>query len=189
MRCGAKFCQPGSVPKLELRTTQRVRSSCVWRSLESDGYPWIHDFIGERQGQYDPKRLSIANQILAILPEKLRKNEINGRLVSEIKRPKPGRLCSPFEQIRSGEILLVFQRWFTIEWEIEFDAFLHRVAPPGTQAAYLGNEDTTAVFEVLVLLHWKKSCRLRISPHFLSGSDGIASHHDGVAPDICDFRG
>jgi SAM-dependent methyltransferase len=45
----------------------------VWRSLKSDGYLWIHDFIGETQGQYDPKRLSIVNRILAILPEKSRK--------------------------------------------------------------------------------------------------------------------
>ena len=124
----------------------------VWRSLKSDGYLWIHDFIGETQGQYDPKRLSIMNRILAILPEKFRKNKINDRLVSEIKRPEPGRLGSPFESIRSGEIVPVFQRWFTIEWKMEFDAFLRLVVPPGTRAAYLENEDTKALFEILMLL-------------------------------------
>ena len=31
----------------------------VWRSLKSNGYLWIHDFIGETQFQFDPKRLSI----------------------------------------------------------------------------------------------------------------------------------
>jgi 2-polyprenyl-3-methyl-5-hydroxy-6-metoxy-1,4-benzoquinol methylase len=46
----------------------------VWRSLKADGYLWIHDFIGETQGQYDLKRISSMNQILAILPEKFRKN-------------------------------------------------------------------------------------------------------------------
>ncbi len=124
----------------------------VWRSLKSDGYLWIHDFIGETQGQYDPKRLSIMNQILAILPEKFRKNKINGRLIAEIKRPEPGHLGSPFESIRSGEIVPVFQRWFTIEWKMEFDAFLRLVVPPGTRAAYLENEDTKALFEILMLL-------------------------------------
>ena len=124
----------------------------VWRSLKSDGYLWIHDFIGETQGQYDPKRLSIMNRILAILSEKFRKNKINGQLIAEIERPEPGHLGSPFESIRSGEIVPVFQRWFTIEWKMEFDAFLHRVAPPGTRAAYLENEETKAVFEVLMLL-------------------------------------
>ena len=124
----------------------------VWRSLKSDGYLWIHDFIGETQGQYDPKRLSTMNRILAILPEKFRKNKINGQLIAEIERPEPGHLGSPFESIRSGEIVPVFQRWFTIEWKVEFNAFLHRVAPPGTRAAYLENEDTKALFEILMLL-------------------------------------
>jgi SAM-dependent methyltransferase len=124
----------------------------IWHSLKNDGYLWIHDFIGETQWQYDPKRLSITNQILAILPEKFRKNKINDRLTTEIKRPEPGTLGSPFESIRSGEIVPVFQRWFTTEWKLEFSAFLHLVAPPGTRAAYVENEDTKALFEVLLLL-------------------------------------
>lgn len=123
----------------------------VWRSLRSSGYLWIHDFIGETQGQYDPKRLTIMNQLLAVLPERFRKNKITGRFVTEIKRPEPGHLSSPFESIRSGEIVPVFQRWFSIEWKLENSAFLHLVAPPGTRAAYLENEDTKALFEVLML--------------------------------------
>jgi SAM-dependent methyltransferase len=126
----------------------------VCRSLKSDGYLWIHDFIGETQGQHDPKRLSIMNQILAVLPEKFRRNKLTGRLVTEIKRPEPGHLGSPFESIRSGEIVPVFQRWFTIEWMLEFDAFLRLVVPQGTRAAYLENEDTRALFEILLLLDW-----------------------------------
>jgi len=124
----------------------------IWQSLKSNGYLWIHDFIGETQFQWDPKRVSIANKILLVLPEKLKKNRITDRLVEEIKRPEPGRLCSPFESIRSSEIIPVFQRWFTIEWKIEFDAFLRLVVPGGTRAAYLENEDTKALFEILMLL-------------------------------------
>ena len=122
----------------------------IWRSLKSDGYLWIHDLVGETQAQYDPKRLSIMNRILAILPEKFRRNKINGQLTA-IKRREPGQLCSPFEQIRSGEIVPVFERWFTIEWKREFDAFLNLVVPRGTRAAYLENEDTKALFEILML--------------------------------------
>jgi SAM-dependent methyltransferase len=124
----------------------------VWRSLKSDGYLRIDDFIGETQSQYDPKRLSIMNRILAILPEKFRKNKINGQLVAEIKCPELEHLRSPFESIRSGEIVPVFQRWFTIDWELEFDGFLRLVIPPGTRAAYLENEDTKALFEIVMLL-------------------------------------
>jgi SAM-dependent methyltransferase len=124
----------------------------VWRSLKNSGYLWIHDFIGETQGQYDSKRLAIMNQLLTALPEKFRKNKVTGQFVSEIKRPEPGHLSSPFESIRSSEIVPVFQRWFSIEWKLEFSAFLQLVAPPGTRAAYLENDDTKALFEVLMLL-------------------------------------
>jgi SAM-dependent methyltransferase len=124
----------------------------MWRSLQPNGYLWIHDFIGETQGQYDAKRLSIMNQILAVLPEKFRRNKIHRRTTTQIKRPEPGHLSSPFESIRAGEITTVFERWFRIEWKKEFNAFLHRVAPPGTRAAYLENEDSKALFEILMLL-------------------------------------
>jgi 2-polyprenyl-3-methyl-5-hydroxy-6-metoxy-1,4-benzoquinol methylase len=124
----------------------------VWRALKTDGYLWIHDFIGESQGQYDPKRLAIINQILAILPEKFRRNTVLKRVTTQIDTPQPGHLSSPFESIRSAEILPVFERWFQIEWKKESNAFLHRVAPPGTRRAYLENDDTKALFELLMLL-------------------------------------
>jgi 2-polyprenyl-3-methyl-5-hydroxy-6-metoxy-1,4-benzoquinol methylase len=124
----------------------------VWRCLQPGGYLWIHDFIGETQSQYETNRLAIANQILAILPEKFRRNTIHRRVITQIKRPEPGHLSSPFESIRSGEILDIFDRWFEIEWKNEFNAFLQLVAPPGTRAAYVENTDTKALFEILMLL-------------------------------------
>ncbi len=69
-----------------------------------------------------------------------------------IKTPQPGCLASPFEKIRSEEIVTVFEQWFTIEWRKEFTALLHLVAPSGTRVAYTENEDTKALFEVLLLL-------------------------------------
>jgi hypothetical protein len=60
-------------------------------------------------------------------------------MTTEIKRPEPGSLGSPFESIRSSEIIPIFQRWFTIEWKLEFSAFLHLIVPPGTRAVHLEN--------------------------------------------------
>jgi len=124
----------------------------VWRTLTPGGYLWVHDFIGETQGQYDPERLTIINRLLALLPEKLRTNHISKRTVTRIETPEPGELGSPFEKIRSEEIIEIFEGWFTIEWEREFNAFLHLIAPPGTRIGYNDNEDTRALFEILVLL-------------------------------------
>ncbi len=124
----------------------------VWRTLKPGGYLWVHDFIGETQGQYDPERLIIINRLLALLPEKLRTNHISKQTVTRIETPEPGKLGSPFEKIRSEEIVGIFERWFTIECEREFNAFLHLIAPPGTRIGYNENEDTRALFEILVLL-------------------------------------
>lgn len=127
-------------------------ASQVWRTLKSDGYLWIHDYIGETQGQYDPKRLSIINRLLSVIPEKFRSNKVNGRTTKQIARPEPGHLGSPFEKIRSEEIVEVFEGWFMIEWKTEFNSLLDLVAPPGARTAYIENEDTRALFEILILL-------------------------------------
>lgn len=124
----------------------------AWRALKPNGMMWIHDFVGETQGQYDPKRLQIINELLAILPEKHRRNVNNGRTVSEIKTPKPGTLGSPFEKIRSGDIVPVFTTVFDIEWKAEFTAFLDLVAPPGTRSSYAQNEDTRTAMELLLYM-------------------------------------
>ena len=69
------------------------------------------------------------------------------------KRPEPGTLGSPFgDRSGSSEIIPIFQRWFTIEWKLEFSAFLHLIVPPGTRTANVKSDDTKALFEVLLLL-------------------------------------
>jgi len=120
-----------------------------WRTLKPGGRMWIHDFVGETQGQYAPKRLQIINELLEILPEKHRKNQNSGRTVSTVTTPRPGGLGSPFEKIRSGDIIPVFTTLFDIEWKAEYSAFLDLVAPPGTRSSYVQNEDTKIVMELL----------------------------------------
>jgi 2-polyprenyl-3-methyl-5-hydroxy-6-metoxy-1,4-benzoquinol methylase len=124
----------------------------VWRTLRPDGYLWIHDYIGETQGQYDGKRLEIANRVLAVLPEKYRKNRISGRTLTQASRPEPGRLASPFEMIRSEDIVPVFQRWFDTEWENTSGTIIHLIAPPGTRVPYAESEDSRAILELLLLV-------------------------------------
>jgi SAM-dependent methyltransferase len=124
----------------------------VWRALKPDGYLWIHDFIGETQGQWDEERLALVNRLLAALPEKFRTKKIDGRVITQIERPEPGGLETPFESIRSAEIVPVFERWFRIEWRAEFGAIAPLIVPSGCRAAYLENEDTKALFEFIMMI-------------------------------------
>lgn len=121
----------------------------IRKTLKPAGYLWIHDYIGETQAQYDPLRLEVLNGLLQVLPEKLRYNHITKQMINEIRSAIPGQLSSPFEQIRSGEIVDVFKERFDVEWSTEWDTLLHLIAPPGHRVAYTENDDTRALFKVL----------------------------------------
>jgi SAM-dependent methyltransferase len=123
----------------------------IWRSLQPHGYLWIHDYIGESQFQFSDRRLDIANRILAVLPERYRRDRLRDRVLSKITPPRPGALASPFEAIRSAEIVPVFTRWFDIEYRHEEGAFMGRICPRGMRANYTETEDGPALFELLML--------------------------------------
>jgi SAM-dependent methyltransferase len=124
----------------------------IWRCLKPGGMLWIHDFVGESQFQWSDARLDVANRIWASLPERYRRNRRDGRAQAKLERPTVGNLASPFEAIRSAEILAVFQQRFEIEFRAESDAVLFLVFPFATRANYLETEDGPLVFELLMMI-------------------------------------
>jgi len=122
----------------------------AWRGLAPGGAFWAMDFIGESMGQYHPKRLQILNDILAIIPEKMRDNKVIKRRIDSVKRPIPGRLISPFEKIRSGEIVEILMRLFEPEYRCEGVTIIDLLTPAGSRVAFAENEDTRALFELIM---------------------------------------
>lgn len=112
-------------------------ASEIWHALKPGGYLWIDDFIGETQFQWSDERLAIVNALIESLPAELRFNRIQNRAVERYARRAPGTLVSPFEAIRSAEIVPIFRRWFGIELAKEANAVLHLVMPVGTRANYI----------------------------------------------------
>lgn len=137
-------------------------------SLRPNGLLWIHDYIGETQFQYDDNRLEIVNEILSILPEKYHYNLVNKRTIDKIKRRKPGTLISPFEAIRSAEIMPVFLEYFDVIEKHESASILGLVCPVGTRRNYANNEENKLVFELLFMLD-----RLLIDNNICSPHEGI----------------
>jgi len=123
----------------------------IWRSLKPGGYLWIHDYVGETQFQYSDRRLAIVNRLLAALPERYRRQRLRGgRVMDSFNRPVPGKLVSPFEAIRSAEIMPVFARWFDIEFRNEQNSFMALICGTGMRANYTETEDGPALFELLM---------------------------------------
>ena len=124
----------------------------IAKALKSDGVLWIHDYIGETQFQYSDERLELVNQILALLPERMCYNRVNNHQIHKIVRREPGTLISPFESIRSAEIMPIFLERFDIVEKFEFNSILHLIFPVGTRSACLENEESRSIFELVFLL-------------------------------------
>jgi SAM-dependent methyltransferase len=121
----------------------------IWRALKPDGYVWIDDFVGETQFQWTDKRLTFVNRILDALPQQYRTNAMTGKPVGPYARRPPGQLGSPFEAIRSGEIVQVFERFFETKRRKEFGTILHLVTPTGTRNGFAASQQGRELFRVL----------------------------------------
>jgi SAM-dependent methyltransferase len=124
----------------------------IWGALKPGGYLWIDDFIGETQFQWTDRRLMLVNAILDALPEKYRTSRLTGKRVGPYTRPAPGAAGSPFEAIRSAEIVPVFKKWFDVEWSHESNSLINLVFPIGTRAPFASDETGRALAELLLTL-------------------------------------
>jgi 2-polyprenyl-3-methyl-5-hydroxy-6-metoxy-1,4-benzoquinol methylase len=124
----------------------------VERALSPGGVFYVHDYIGETQFQFSDERLHWYNQVMRVLPEPLRRSRLRKTVPTQIDRPAPGSLVSPFEAIRSGEIRGMLMERFDVLDAYESTSILDRVVPMGTRRAFLADDNTRAVFELLMLL-------------------------------------
>ena len=76
------------------------------RALRPDGMLLINEFVGPSRFQWTSRQLDLANEMLALLPEDLRRDLGNGGLKSEIVRPTVEHMVrhDPSEAVRSADI-------------------------------------------------------------------------------------
>lgn len=121
----------------------------IHRALRPGGMLWIQDYVGESQLQYSDRRLQIANEVLSLLPEKLRTNRVSGALKADVVQPVPGKDISPFEGIRSAEIMPIFLGRFEVVEKRDSGGILRLLLPLGAKHDYTENDDTRTIYELL----------------------------------------
>jgi hypothetical protein len=76
-------------------------------------------------------------------------NRFTNKTLDSFERPHPSRLASPFEAIRSAEILPVFLERFEIVERSESNALLHIICPPGYRPNYIEQPNGQVIFDLL----------------------------------------
>jgi len=90
------------------------------RALRPDGLLLINEFVGPSRFQWTSRQLELANEVLVLLPEDLRRDLGNGGLKSEIVRPTVEHMVrhDPSEAVRSADIERLVKAQFDVvgEW-------------------------------------------------------------------------
>jgi SAM-dependent methyltransferase len=87
----------------------------VHRSLSPSGLFILEEFAGPTQFQWTEQQMEIVRVLLSLIPEELRRFRWGATKISE-GRPTPEQVVavSPFESIRSGEIVPLFCKYFDV---------------------------------------------------------------------------
>ena len=117
------------------------------------------------QKQHTDLRLDIANRVLAVLPERYRRDRVRDRILKTIARPGLAAPDASAEAVRSADIVPVFSRWFDIDYRHEESAFMGRLCPRGMRANYTETEDGPVIFELLMLIESLLVEHGILSPH------------------------
>lgn len=120
----------------------------ISKSLRPGGVLWIDDFIGESQFQWSDQRMEVVQCLLKFIPEEFRWDSINQRR-HEPRRTVPGKLISPFEAIRSEEIIPTFMEHFDVLDKAQMDSILYLLATKGSYPAFASSERGKEMFEFL----------------------------------------
>jgi len=87
----------------------------VHAALTPRGYFVLEEFVGPTQFQWTKTQIDVVKTLMSLLPERLRRLRWNA-IKSQEGRPRVADVVavSPFESIRSGEIVPLFEQYFQI---------------------------------------------------------------------------
>ncbi len=129
--------------------------------LGPDGYFLINEYVGPRQFQFGEAQLSIVNDLLEVLPEKLRRDVTTGEIKRSYERKSVEywNVADPSEAIRSDQIVPALDRRFHVVERIDYGGtVLHLLLEHIIHNFDNGNDAHVAILRLLarfedVLIH------------------------------------
>jgi SAM-dependent methyltransferase len=102
-----------------IEALEHVLGQCR-QSLRPGGLLMVNEFVGPSRFQWTPRQVEMANALLALVPEELRRDLQNGGVKNEIVAPSVEQMVAhdPSEAVRSGEIEALLKNHFDVvnEW-------------------------------------------------------------------------
>jgi SAM-dependent methyltransferase len=124
----------------------------IKKSLKKDGLLIANEFIGPSQFQWTDKQLQIMNELLQLLPLRLRYDVRTNELKLPITRPTIEHMntCDPSEAIRSAEIVPILENWFEIIEKVDFGGTILHLLLQGIVGNFdSSNEEDIAILKML----------------------------------------
>ena len=122
------------------------------KSLKPKGLLIINEFVGPSQFQWTDKQLIIINELLEILPERLKVDVRSGRLKVPVMKPSIESMNEndPSEAIRSSDIIPIVYKMFNVEEHIDFGGtILHMLLDAIIANFHPAKEEDIAILRLL----------------------------------------
>jgi SAM-dependent methyltransferase len=122
------------------------------KSLKPKGLLIVNEFVGPSQFQWTDKQLIIINELLEILPERLKVDVRSGRLKVPVRKPSIESMNEndPSEAIRSSDIIPLVYKMFYVEERIDFGGtILHMLLDAIIANFNLAKEEDIAILRLL----------------------------------------
>jgi SAM-dependent methyltransferase len=128
--------------------------SVLKKSLKPDGLFVLVEFVGPSQFQWTDKQLRIINEILELLPDRLKTDARSGELKKQCARPtiESMNTSDPSEAIRSNDILpLVYKMW-AVEERVDFGGTIAHMLLDGIISNFSASQEDVTVLKLIEYL-------------------------------------
>ena len=135
-----------------IEALEHVLEQCR-QALRPDGLLMVNEFVGPSRFQWTSRQVEMANALVAMLPEHLRRDLQNGGLKTEVVHPTVKHMVAhdPSEAVRSAEIEPLVKSCFDVVNEWNWGGTLNHLVFQNIAANFdQGNADHRSIVELLI---------------------------------------